>query len=182
MAMTIPLREIFREEIVPKLMEELGYTNVMQVPRVEKVIINMGIKEAHDDPRVLEGCVNDLARITGQRPMVTRAKHSISDFGITKGDPVGCKVTLRSARAYVFLEKLFNVVLPNVRDFRGLSSDSFDGRGNYSLGLDEQLIFPEIDYDDIVKVQGMDITIVTTAKTDREAYYLLKELGCPFTD
>lgn len=176
------LRERFREEVAPKLMEELGYKSIMQVPRVEKVVLNMGIKEAHDDPRALEGGMNDLAKITGQRPMVTRAKHSISDFGITKGDPVGCRVTLRGVRADVFLEKLFNAVLPNVRDFRGLSADSFDGRGNYSLGLDEQLIFPEIDYDEIVKVQGMDITIVTTAKTDREAYYLLKELGCPLTD
>jgi len=176
------LKERFQTEIVPKLMEELGYKNVMQVPRIEKVVINMGIKEAPDDPKVLEGCMNDLAKITGQRPVVTRAKRSISDFGITKGDPVGCKVTLRGVRAYAFLEKLFNVVLPAVRDFRGLSADSFDGRGNYSLGLDEQLVFPEISYDDIVKVQGMDITITTTAKTDREAYYLLKELGCPFKD
>jgi large subunit ribosomal protein L5 len=176
------LKERFQTEIVPKLMEELGYKNIMQVPRIEKVVINMGIKEAPDDPKVLEGCMNDLAKITGQRPVVTRAKRSISDFGITKGDPVGCKVTLRGVRAYAFLEKLFNVVLPSVRDFRGLSADSFDGRGNYSLGLDEQLVFPEIHYDDIAKVQGMDITITTTAKTDREAYYLLKELGCPFKD
>jgi len=175
-------KERFRNEIAPKLMKELGYENVMEVPQVEKVVINMGIKEAHEDPRVLEGCMNDLAKITGQRPMVTRAKRSISDFGITKGDPVGCKVTLRGVRAYAFLDKLFNVVLPNVRDFKGLSADSFDGRGNYSLGLDEQLVFPEIDYDEIVKIQGMHITIVTTAETDREANYLLKELGCPFKD
>jgi large subunit ribosomal protein L5 len=175
-------KERFQNEIVPKLMKELGYENVMEVPRIEKVVINMGIKEAHEDPRVLEGCMNDLAKITGQRPMVTRAKRSISDFGITKGDPVGCKVTLRGVRAYAFLDKLFNVVLPNVRDFKGLSADAFDGRGNYSLGLDEQLVFPEIDYDEIVKIQGMHITIVTTAETDREAYYLLKELGCPFKD
>lgn len=175
-------QERFREEIAPKLMKELGYTNIMEVPRIEKVVINMGIKEAPDDPRVLEGCVNDLAKIAGQRPVVTRAKRSISDFGLTKGNPVGCKVTLRGVRALVFLEKLFHVVLPNVRDFQGLSTDAFDGRGNYTLGLDEQLIFPEIHYDDIVKVQGMDITIVTTAETDREAYYLLKELGCPFKD
>lgn len=172
----------FRTEIAPKLMEKLGYDNIMQVPRIEKVVINMGIKEAHNDLKVLEGCMNDLARITGQRPVVTRAKRSLSDFGISQGDPVGCKVTLRGLRAYVFLEKLFNVVLPAVRDFRGLSADSFDGRGNYSLGLDEQLVFPEISYDEIAKVQGMDITIATTARTDREAYYLLKELGCPFRD
>ncbi len=175
-------KERFRNEIAPQLMKELGYTNIMEVPRVEKVVINMGIKEAHEDPRVLEGCMNDLAKITGQRPMVTRAKRSISDFGITKGDPVGCKVTLRGVRAYAFLDKLFHVVLPNVRDFKGLSADAFDGHGNYSLGLDEQLVFPEVDYDEIVKIQGMDITIVTTAETDREAYYLLKALGCPFRD
>ncbi len=176
------LQERYHQEVIPKLIKELGYKSAMQVPRLEKVVINMGIKEAHDDPKVLEGCMKDLAKITGQRPVVTRAKRSISDFGITQGDPVGCKVTLRGLRAYVFLEKLFNVVLPSVRDFRGLSADSFDGRGNYSLGLDEQLVFPEIKYDEIVKVQGMNITISTTARTDREAYYLLKELGCPFRD
>lgn len=176
------LKERYRSEVVPKLMRELGYTSVMQVPRLEKVVVNMGIKEAHDDPKVLEGCMRDLGKIAGQRPVATKAKRSISDFGVTKGDIVGCKVTLRGLRAYVFLEKLFNVVLPSVRDFRGLSADAFDGRGNYSLGLDEQLVFPEIHYDDIVKVQGMNITIATTAQTDREAYYLLKELGCPFRD
>lgn len=176
------LHERFRSEVVPQLMKELGYENVMEVPRVEKVVVNMGVKEAHNDPKILEGCMNDLARITGLRPVVTRAKRSIADFGIKQGDPVGCKVTLRGVRAHAFLERLFNVVLPSVRDFRGLSSESFDGRGNYTLGLDEQLVFPEIRYDDIVQVQGMDITIATTAKTDREAYYLLKELGCPIRD
>jgi len=172
----------FKIESVPKLMKDLGYDNVMQVPRVEKVVINMGIKEASDDPKVLEGCMNDLAKMTGQYPVVTRAKKSISDFSLVTGHPVGCKVTLRGSRAYAFLEKLFNLVLPVVRDFRGLSSSSFDGRGNYSMGLDEQLVFPEISYDEIVKLQGMDIAIVTTAETDREAYYLLRELGCPFKD
>lgn len=176
------ITERFHSEIVPKLQEELGYANVMQVPRVSKVIVNMGIEEAHDDPKVLEGCMNDLATLSGQRPVVTRAKRSISDFGIVEGDPVGCKVTLRGARAAAFVEKLFNVVLPSVRDFRGLSSGGFDGRGNYSWGLDEQLVFPEIRYDEIVKVQGMDITIVTTAESDREAYYLLRALGGPFRD
>ena len=176
------LHETFRTDIVPKLQEELGYANVMQVPRIQKVVVNMGIEEAHDDPKILEGCMNDLATLTGQRPLVTRAKGSISDFGIVQGDPVGCKVTLRGARASAFLEKLVNVALPSVRDFRGLSSAGFDGRGNYSLGLDEQLVFPEIRYDDIVKVQGMDITIVTSAETDREAYYLLQAIGCPFRD
>jgi large subunit ribosomal protein L5 len=174
-------KERYQGEIGPKLMQTLGYKNIMQVPRVEKVIINMGVAE-HDNPKIIEGCVQDLARITGQRPVITRAKKSISDFGITQGDPVGCKVTLRGQRAHVFLDKLCHVVLPAVRDFRGLSADSFDGRGNYTLSLTEQLIFPEIHYDEIAKVQGMDITVVTTARTDREAYYLLKELGFPFRD
>lgn len=175
------LHERFKKEIVPKLMAELGYKNVMQVPRIEKVVINCGVSET-DNPKVLEGVIRDLSLITGQRPVVTRAKRSISDFKITKGKPVGCMVTLRGVRAYAFLDKLFNLVLPKTRDFRGLSSASFDGRGNYSLGLDEQLVFPEIKYDEIEKIQGMDITIVTTAKTDREGYYLLKELGLPFKD
>jgi len=175
------LKERYKEEIVPKLMKELGYKNTMQVPRIEKVVLNLSYKE-HDNPKVIEGCVKDLSLISGQRPVITRAKKSISDFGITKGDPVGCKVTLRGERAYAFLEKLFNVVLPRMKDFRGLSADSFDGRGNYSIGLDEQLVFPEIKYDEIEKVQGMDITIVTTAKTDREGYWLLKEMGLPFRD
>ncbi|MCS7198254.1 MAG: 50S ribosomal protein L5 [Candidatus Bipolaricaulota bacterium] len=176
------LYERYRTEIVPKLMKELNYKNIMQVPKIEKIVINMGIKEAKDDPKKLEGCVRDLMMITGQRPVVTRAKRSISDFGITKGDPVGCMVTLRGKRAYAFFEKLVRVVLPAIRDFRGVSADSFDGRGNFSLGLSDQLVFPEIKYDQIAKVQGMDICIVTTAKTDREAYYLLKALGMPFRD
>ena len=176
------LYERLKKEIVPKLMRELGYKNVMQVPKVEKVVVNVGLGEMKEDPKVMEGCIRDIALITGQRPVITRAKRSISDFKITKGDPVGCKVTLRGLRAYVFLEKLFNLVLPKTRDFRGLPSAGFDGRGNYSLGLDEQLVFPEIKYDEVEKVHGMDITIVTTAKTDREAYYLLKELGMPFKD
>lgn len=171
----------FEEEIVPKLMERRGYQNPMQVPGIEKIVINMGISQV-DDPKVLQGAMDDLTQITGQRPVVTHAKKSISDFGISQGDPVGCKVTLRRERAFAFLEKLFNLVLPGLRDFRGLSSDSFDGRGNYSLGIDEQLVFPEISYDDIVKVQGMDITIVTTAEADQESYYLLKEMGLPFKD
>lgn len=175
------LYQRFKEEIAPKLMRELGYDNPMQVPRVRKVVINMGISEV-ENPKVLEGCLNNLTKIAGQRPVVTRAKRSVSDFGIRQGDPIGCKVTLRGARAYAFLEKLFRVVLPGTRDFRGLSADSFDGRGNYTLGLDEQLTFPEISYDEVEKVQGMDITIVTDAGNDREAYYLLKALGMPFKD
>jgi len=175
------LHERFKQEIAARLMEGLGYKNIMQVPRMEKVVLNVGISET-DNPKVIEGTVRDLSLITGQRPIVTRAKRAISDFHIRKGDPVGCRVTLRGVRAYVFLEKLFNLVLPKTRDFRGLSSASFDGRGNYSLGLDEQLVFPEIKYDEVEKIQGMDITIVTTAKSDREGYYLLKELGLPFKD
>ncbi len=176
------LQERYRTEIVPKLMQELNYKNVMQVPKIEKVVINIGVGKDHENPKVVEGCVKDLAKITGQKPIVTRAKKSISDFGISKGDPVGVKVTLRGSRAYAFLEKFFNVVLPAIRDFRGVSSDSFDGRGNFSMGIEEQLVFPEIKYDEVAKVQGMDITIVTTAKTDREGYYLLKSLGLPFKD
>ena len=173
------LYERYKTEIVPRLVQELGYKNVMQVPKVEKVVINMGVGK-HDDPKVLEGAIQNLTQLTGQRPVITRAKRSVSDFKIRKGDAIGCMVTLRGVRAYEFLNKLFNVVLPGIRDFKGLSPDSFDGRGNYSLGVSEQLVFPEVSYDDVVQIQGMDITIVTTAETDREAYALLKALGCPF--
>ncbi|GAB4308061.1 MAG: 50S ribosomal protein L5 [Candidatus Bipolaricaulota bacterium] len=169
----------YREEVVPKLMKELGYSNVMQVPKVEKVVVNMGVGK-HDDPKVLEGAVNNLAQIAGQRPVVTRAKRAISDFKIRKGDAIGCRVTLRGPRAHEFLYKLFNVALPGIRDFKGVSPDSFDGRGNFSLGLTEQMVFPEVSYDDVVRTQGMDITIVTTARTDREAMALLTALGCAF--
>jgi len=175
------LYERYKTEIVPRLMQELGYKNVMQVPKVEKVVINMGVGK-HDDPRVLEGAIQNLMQLAGQRPVITRAKRSVSDFKIRKGDPIGCMVTLRGVRAYEFLNKLFNVVLPGIRDFKGVSPDSFDGRGNYSLGISEQLVFPEVSYDDVVQIQGMDITIVTTAETDREAYALLKALGCPFRE
>ena len=173
------LYERYKTEIVPRLMQELGYRNIMQVPKIDKVVVNMGVGK-HDDPRVLEGAVSNLAQLAGQWPVVTRAKKSISDFKIRKGDAIGCMVTLRGVRAYEFLNKLFNVVLPGIRDFKGLSPDAFDGHGNYSLGLSEQLVFPEVSYDDVVQIQGMDITIVTTAKTDREAYALLAALGCPF--
>jgi len=175
------LYERYKTEIVPRLMKELGYENVMQVPKVEKVVINMGVGK-HDDPKVLEGAVANLAQLAGQRPVITRAKRSVSDFKIRKGDAIGCMVTLRGVRAYEFLNKLFNVVLPGIRDFKGLSPDSFDGRGNYSLGITEQLVFPEVSYDDVVQIQGMDITIVTTAETDREAQALLSALGCPFRE
>ncbi len=171
--------ERYKQEIVPRLMKELGYKNVMQVPKVEKVVINMGVGK-HDDPKVLEGAAKNLAQITGQKPVITRAKKSISDFKIRKGDAIGCMVTLRGPRAYYFLEKLFNVALPGIRDFKGVSPDAFDGRGNFTIGIPEQLVFPEVSYDDVVRTQGMDITIVTTAKTDQEARALLAALGCPF--
>lgn len=175
------LRERYAKEIAPKLRQELGISNVMELPRVEKVVINMGVVEK-DNPKVLEGAVANLAKITGQKPIVTKAKKSISDFKLTAGDPIGCKVTLRGQRAYEFLNKLFNVVLPGIRDFRGVSSSSFDGRGNYTMGMTEQLTFPEIEYNEIVKNQGMDITIVTTARDDREGYAFLKALGLAFND
>lgn len=175
------LKERYEKEIRDKLTRELGYDNEMQIPDVEKVVINMGISE-QDDPGVLEGAMEDLKSITGQKPVQTRARKSISDFEVRRGAPVGCKVTLRDTRAYEFLNKLFHVVLPTIRDFRGLSADSFDGRGNYTLGLEEQLVFPEISYDDIREVQGMDITIVTTTEDDQDGYYLLRDLGLPFRE
>ena len=174
-------RERFTEEIAPHLMKDLELPNAMQVPHVEKIVINMGVSEK-DNPKVLEGAVKNLAKITGQKAVVTRARNSISDFHLTAGEPIGCKVTLRRARAYEFLNRLFNVVLPGIRDFRGLSSSSFDGRGNYSMGLSEQLAFPEVSYNEIAAVQGMDITVVTSARTDQEGYALLKGLGFPFKD
>lgn len=175
------LREKFETEIAPQLMKELNLSNVMEVPCLEKIAINMGVSDK-DNPKVLEGAVKNLAKITGQKPVVTKAKKSISDFHLTEGDPIGCKVTLRRDRAYEFLNKLFNAVLPGIRDFRGLSASSFDGRGNYTLGLSEQLAFPEISYKEVTATQGMDITIVTTAQTDKEGYSLLKGLGLPFKD
>ena len=175
------LRERFETEIAPQLMKELNLSNVMEVPRLEKIAINMGVSDK-DNPKVLEGAVKNLAKITGQKPVVTKAKKSISDFHLTEGDPIGCKVTLRRDHAYEFLNKLFNAVLPGIRDFRGLSASSFDGRGNYTLGLSEQLAFPEISYKEVTATQGMDITIVTTAQTDKEGYSLLKGLGLPFKD
>lgn len=173
------LKERYEEEVRDNLVSELGYDNPMEIPEIGKVVINMGISE-YEDPGILDAAMDNLATITGQKPVVTRAKKSIADFDIRRGVPVGCKVTLRGKRAYAFLNKLFNVALPSIRDFRGLSPDSFDGRGNYSLGINEQLVFPEITFDDIREVQGMDVTIVTSADSDREGYYLLKELGSPF--
>ena len=175
------LKERYEKDIKDKLMTELNYDNPMQVPKVEKVVVNMGVSNP-DNPKVLEQAMENLRIITGQKPVLTRASKSISDFEIRRGVPVGCKVTLRKNRAYEFIKKLIHVVLPSIRDFRGLSSDSFDGRGNYSLGLDEQLVFPEIVYNDIEEVQGMDITVTTTAETDQEGFHLLNELGFPFRE
>lgn len=174
------LREQYQAQVVPSLMKNFSYHSVMQVPRIEKVVINMGVGEAAQNEKVLDNAVVDLAAIAGQKPVITRAKNSIAGFKIRQGQKIGAKVTLRGERMYFFLDKLFNIALPRVRDFRGVSSKAFDGRGNYTLGLREQLIFPEIDYDKIDKVRGMDVVIVTTAKTDEEARQLLAELGMPF--
>ncbi len=174
------LQERYRKEVVPALQKRFGYKNVMEVPRIEKVVINMGVGEATQNPKALDAAVNDLAAITGQRPAVTRAKKSVAAFKVRAGMPIGARVTLRGRRMYDFLERLFMLALPRVRDFRGVSPNSFDGRGNYSLGLREQLVFPEIDYDKVDKIRGMDITIVTTAKSDDEARELLRLMGMPF--
>ncbi|MDT8902675.1 50S ribosomal protein L5 [Anaeroselena agilis] len=175
------LKEKYLNEVAPAMMTKFGYKNVMEIPRVEKVIVNMGVGEAVANPKVLDAAVNDLMTIVGQRPVVTRAKKSIAAFKIRQGMAIGTKVTLRGERMYQFLDKLLNVALPRVRDFRGVSPKSFDGRGNYTLGIKEQLIFPEIDYDKVDKVRGMDIIVVTTAKTDEEARELLKLMGMPFS-
>ncbi len=174
------LKEKYKKEIVANLMQKFGYKNVLAVPKLEKVVISMGVGEATTNSKAMDAAVNDLALITGQRPVVTRAKRSIAAFKLRQGMMVGCKVTLRGKRMYDFVDKLFNVALPRVRDFRGVPPKSFDGRGNYTLGIKEQLIFPEIDYDKIDKARGMDIIFVTTAKKDEEAKELLKLLGMPF--
>jgi len=174
------LKERYQNEIVKSLMKKFNYRNVMEVPKIEKIVINMGVGDAVGNPKALDSAVEELTLITGQRPIITRAKKSIAGFRLRAGMPIGAKVTLRGERMYDFLDKLISVSLPRVRDFRGVSSKSFDGRGNYTLGIKEQLIFPEIDYDKINKVRGMDIVIVTTAKTDEEARELLAELGMPF--
>lgn len=175
------LKDKFQSEVAPAMMEKFSYKNVMEIPKVEKVIVNMGVGDAVGNPKVLDSAVNDLMMIVGQRPVVTRAKKSIAAFKIREGMAIGTKVTLRGERMYQFLDKLFNVALPRVRDFRGVSPKSFDGRGNYTLGVKEQLIFPEIDYDKVDKIRGMDIIVVTTAKTDEEARELLKLMGMPFS-
>lgn len=174
------LKTKFQEEVTPKLMEEFGYTSVMQVPSVNKIVINMGVGDAVANAKNLEKAVDELTVLSGQKPIITKAKKSIAGFRLRDGMPIGAKVTLRGERMYDFLDKLINISLPRVRDFQGISSKSFDGRGNYTLGIKEQLIFPEVNYDLVDKVRGMDIVIVTTAQTDEEAHALLKELGMPF--
>jgi large subunit ribosomal protein L5 len=174
------LKDRFREETLPAMMKEMAYTNVMQVPRLTKVVVNVGAGEALQNAKALDAIVNDLSIITGQKPIVTRARKSIAAFKLREGNPIGAKVTLRGDRMWHFIDRLMNIALPRQRDFRGVPADSFDGRGNYSLGLREQLVWPEINYDDIDRIRGMEITIVTTAKTDEEGYRLLKHLGMPF--
>ncbi|HOB09146.1 MAG TPA: 50S ribosomal protein L5 [Limnochordia bacterium] len=176
------LKEKYKNEVVPALIERFKYANVMQVPKLEKIVVNIGVGEAVADPKTLDFAVRDLEAITGQKAIITRAKKSIAAFKLRAGMPIGCKVTLRGDRMYEFFDRLVNVALPRVRDFRGVSSKSFDGRGNYSLGIREQLIFPEIDYDKVDKIRGMEITVATTAKTDEEAYELLKLMGVPFRE
>jgi large subunit ribosomal protein L5 len=174
------LKDIYQKEIVPILMEDFGYRNVMQAPRLVKVVVNIGLGEALQDAKALDGATRDLSIITGQQPIITRARKSIAAFKLREGMAIGAKVTLRGRRMYDFLDRLLNVTLPRQRDFRGVSRDAFDGRGNYTLGLEEQLVWPEIEYDSIDKVRGMEISIVTTAKTDEEARRLLTLLGMPF--
>ncbi|MDD9272103.1 50S ribosomal protein L5 [Paenibacillus sp. GCM10023248] len=178
--MAVRMKDRYLNEITPALIQKFNYSTVMQVPKIEKVVINMGVGEAVSNSKVLDTAVEDLQKIAGQKPVVTKSKKSIAGFKLRENMPIGVKVTLRGERMYHFLDKLFNVALPRVRDFRGISNKAFDGRGNYTLGLKEQLIFPEIEYDKVDKVRGMDIVIVTTAKSDEEARELLTQLGAPF--
>ena len=175
------LKAKYNAGVAPALMQKFGYKSVMQIPRIDKIVVNCGCGEARDNAKVLESVVNDLAAITGQKPVITKAKKSVANFKLREGMPIGAKVTLRQDKMWEFLDRLFNVALPRVRDFRGINPNAFDGRGNYALGLKEQLIFPEIDYDKIDKIRGMDVVICTTAKTDEEAKELLTLLGAPFT-
>jgi large subunit ribosomal protein L5 len=173
------VRRLYEDKAIPELMKKFGYKNIMQVPRFEKIVVNMGVGEASQDAKVLEAAVKDMAAITGQAPVISRARKSIAGFKLREGVPVGCFVTLRGERMWEFFDRLVNVAVPRIRDFRGLSPKSFDGRGNYSLGVKEQIIFPEIDYDKIMQIMGMDITIVTSAGTDEEARELITLLGMP---
>lgn len=174
------LKDIYKKDILPAMVKEFKYKNTMQAPKIEKVVINVGLGEAVQDIKVVDSAVNDITAITGQKPVVTKAKKSIATFKLREGMPIGCMVTLRGERMYEFLDRFLNFSLPRVRDFRGVSDKSFDGRGNYTLGIKEQIIFPEVDYDKIGKIRGMNITITTTAKTDEEAKALLKYFGMPF--
>ena len=174
------LQEVYNEQVIPQMMEKFSYKNVMEVPRLEKIVINMGVGKAKENAKILEAAVADLTLIAGQKPIITKAKKSVANFKLREEMPIGCKVTLRKAQMFQFADKLINIALPRVRDFRGISDKSFDGRGNYSLGIKEQLIFPEIEYDKIDAIRGMDIVFVTTAKTDEEARELLRFLGMPF--
>lgn len=180
MANTPNLKKLYQEEVAPALMQKFGYKSTMQIPRLEKIVVNVGCSEARENAKVLDAVVNDLTTITGQKAVITKAKKSVANFKLREGMPIGAKVTLRANKMWEFLDRLFNVALPRVRDFRGISADAFDGRGNYALGVKEQLIFPEIDYDKIDKIRGMDIVICTTAQTDEEARELLKLVGAPF--
>lgn len=175
-----PLKERYRNEIAPRLREEFGYENVMQIPQVAKIVVNVGLGEALQNAKALDAATQDIATITGQRPVVTRARKSIATFKLRAGNPIGAKVTLRGERMWAFLDRLVNVALPRQRDFRGVPRDAFDGRGNYTLGLREQIVFPEISYDQVDRVRGLEVTIVTSAKTDEEARRLLELLGMPF--
>ena len=174
------LKEQYKKEVVPALMKKFGYKSVMQVPELNKVVINIGLGDTRENPKALESAMKELTQITGQKPIITKAKKSIAAFKLREGAEIGCKVTLRSDKMYDFVYKLFNVALPRVRDFRGIGADSFDGRGNFSMGIKEQLIFPEIEYDKVDKLRGMDIVFVTTAESDEESKELLKLLGMPF--
>ena len=180
MANTPNLKKLYQDEVAPALMQKFGYKSTMQIPRLEKIVINVGCSEARENAKVLDAVVNDLTTITGQKAVITKAKKSVANFKLREGMPIGAKVTLRGNKMWEFLDRLFNVALPRVRDFRGISADAFDGRGNYALGIKEQLIFPEIEYDKIDKIRGMDIVMCTTAQTDEEARELLKLVGAPF--
>ena len=182
MANYVPnLKKKYQDEVAPALMQKFGYKSTMQIPRLDKIVINVGCAEAKENVKVLDAVVGDLTKITGQKAVVTKAKKSVANFKLREGMPIGAKVTLRGDKMWEFLDRLFNVALPRVRDFRGISADGFDGRGNFALGIKEQLIFPEIEYDKIDKIRGMDIVMVTTAQTDEEARELLKLIGAPFT-
>ena len=174
------LKAKYQAEVAPALMQKFGYKSTMQIPRLEKIVVNVGCSEARENPKVLDAVVRDLTTITGQKAVITKAKKSVANFKLREGMPIGAKVTLRGDKMWEFLDRLFNVALPRVRDFRGISADAFDGRGNYALGIKEQLIFPEIEYDKIDKIRGMDIVMCTTAQTDEEARELLKQIGAPF--